>query len=251
MAMDLKNALEYLFGRLKDARPVTVDVAGQAYRVAGDGTLGAPVRALEPQWTKPIFEVSTLTGFVAAVTAQIDDFPASVAAYVSDYRTVQLVSTKADEFGKRHVYIEAQHESECPFKFNEYAAPEKFQIDFRTSFYLNDEAVKVLTVVSNLESGGSISTADDGLSQKLEIKSGTLSKTPVVLPSDGIPLIPWRTFRETDPVESKFLLRLKASAAGMPCPALFEIDQKWKLDTMQSIAAWLKANLPTGLAIIA
>lgn len=249
--MDFKVALEYLFGRLKDTRPVTTKVGDQDYAVKVDGTIGEPVRGLAPQWDKPTFRVATLTGFTAAVTAQIDDFPGSVAIYVADYKTVQLISTKADDFGRRHVYIEAKHETECPFTFNKYLAAEQFQIDLRTSFLLNDDAVKTLTVASNLESGQSISVADDGLSQKLEIKAGTASKAAITLPSEGIPLIPWRTFRDATPVESKFLLRLKQVKDDLPLVALFEIDQKWKLDTVQSIAALLKANVSDKLGIIA
>lgn len=237
---DLKDSLAYLFDRLKDKAPVTVKVGDQDYSVAKDGTLGNPIRDLAPQFTKPTFKVQTLSALAAAVAASVDDFPAgTVALHVVDYLTVQLVSVKADDFGRRHVFIEAKHVAECPFQFNQFMAAEKFQIDIRTSFLLNDEAVKVQKVVSSLESGHTISMADDGLSQQLEIKVGTTSKAQIVLPSDGIPLIPWRTFRDANPVESKFLLRLKQVKDDLPLIALYEIDLKWKLDTVNSIAKWL------------
>lgn len=236
--------LQYLFDRLRDKRPVTVEVDGQHYAVRNDGTLGAPVRPLAPQWEKPVFRVATLSALAAAVRSKVDDFGSSVALHVVDYRTVQLVSLKADDYGQRHVYIEAKHDSECPFQFNKFLDGEDFQIGLRASFLLNGEAVKVLTVVANLESGQTISVADDGLSQKLEVKAGTVSKSSVTLPAEGIPLIPWRTFRDASPVESKFLLRLKQVKDDLPQIALFEIDQKWKLDTVNSISAWLKKSLP-------
>jgi hypothetical protein len=219
-------------------------VEGQDYAVQANGTLGSPIRELPPQFDKPVFRVQTLSALAAAVTAKIDGYDEvdDVALHVVDYLTVQLISVSADEFGRRHVYAEAKHQSECPFKFNEYMAAEKFMIDLRTSFYLTDEAVKVQTVVSSLESGQTISMADDGLSQQVEIKAGTISKTNVVLPSEGIPLIPWRTFRDATPVESKFLLRLKQVKDDLPLVALYEIDAKWRLDTVNSIAKWLKEN---------
>lgn len=246
----MKEFLEYLFDRLKAKMPVTVEVAGQHYAVQPNGTLGAPIRELAPQFTKPVFTVATLSALATAVTAKVDDFGVDVALHVADYRTVRLVSTKADKYGHRHVFAEAKHVDECPFEFNKYMGAEKFQIDLRTSFFLNDDAVKVLTVVSNLESGQSISVADDGLSQKLEVKLGTVSKTEIVLPSDGVPLIPWRTFRDAVPVESKFLLRLKQVKDDLPQVALFEIDQKWKLDTVNSIAHWLGKHV-SGVPVIA
>ncbi len=246
----MKDFLEYLFGRLKADRPVTVKVGGQDYSVQANGTLGVPIRELSPQFEKPVFSVSTLSALAAAAAVKVDDFGDDVALHVADYLTVQLVSVKAGDFGRRHVYAVAKHAGECPFSFNQFMPAEKFLIDLRTSFYTNGEAIKVQKVVSSLESGHSISMADDGLSQQLEIKAGTVSKSQVVLPSDGIPLIPWRTFRDADPVESKFLLRLQQQKDDLPLVALYDIDAKWKLDTVNSIARWLQAHV-TGVPVIA
>ena len=247
--MDLTAVTKYLFDRLKDVRPVTVDVAGQPYAVRADGTLGDPVRALMPQWDKPILHVQTLSALAQACAIGVDDFGSEVALHVVNYLRVLLVSTKADEFGRRHVFVRAEHAAECPFRFNEYMAAEKFLIDLRTSFYTNNEALKVQKVVSSLESGQTISVADDGLSQQIEVKLGTVTKSQTTLPAEGIALIPWRTFRDANPVESKFLLRLKQVKDSLPAVALFEIDQKWQLDTVNSIAAWLREN--TAIRVIA
>jgi hypothetical protein len=249
--MDLQAVTGYLFDRLKADKPVTVNVGGQDYAVQANGTLGLPVRELPPQFIKPTFKVQTLSALAAAVASNVDAFGSEVVLHVVDYRTVQLVSTLADEFGHRHIFIEAKHEAECPFEFNKFIAAEKFLIDLKTSFYTNDEAVKVQKVVSSLESGQTISMADDGLSQQLEIKSGTVSKSQVVLPSDGIPLIPWRTFRDADPVASKFLLRLKQQKDDLPLVALYDIDAKWKLDTVNSVASWLRAHAGEKVKVIA
>lgn len=247
----MKELFEYLFDRLKDKTPVTVTVGKQDYAVQSNGTIGAPIRDLAPQFNKPMFHVKTLSALAAAVAAGIDDFKDTAALHVVDYLTVQLVDTRADEFGQRHVYIQAKHDVECPFEFNKFISAEKFLIDLKTSFYTNDEAVKVQKVVSSLESGQTISMADDGLSQQLEIKAGTVSKSQVVLPSDGIPLIPWRTFRDADPVSSKFLLRLKQQKDDLPLVALYDIDAKWKLDTVDSIANWLRTNIGEKVKVLA
>jgi hypothetical protein len=247
--MDLKNSLQYLFDRLRDVRPVTHKVGDQEYAVQGDGTLGAPVPALAPQWDKPVFEVGTLSALAELFKSKVDEFPAEVALWVANYRYVKLVSLKADEFGRRHVYAAANHSSETPFKFGEYMPAEKFLIDFRTSFLYTEDAIKVQKVVSSLESGQSIATADDGLSQAIEMRAGTVTKNAVTLPADGIPLAPWRTFRDAAPVESKFLLRLRGVKDQAPQAALFEIDQKWHLDTVNSIGVWLKKHVPDATII--
>jgi hypothetical protein len=243
--------LGYLLDRLKNEQPVIWDVDGQTYAVQENGTLGAAVRDLAPQWIKPTFEASTLGALAELYRASLDDFEPDSAFHVVDYRNVRLVRLKADEYGHRHVYAQAKYGDETAFRFNQFQAPDKFMIDFRSSFYWNDEAVKVCTLVSHLESSHSISVADDGLSQKIEITQETRAgKIPVTLPAEGVPLIPWRTFREAAPVESRFLLRLAAGAKDAPPNvALFEIDQKWKLDTVLSVAAWLHEQLPEARVI--
>jgi hypothetical protein len=86
--------------------------------------------------------------------------------------------------------------------------------------------------------------ADDGVSQKVTASAGTVTKSQITLPADGISLVPWRTFRDVNPVESKFLLRMKAAKDALPTVALFSIDEKWKLDTVQAIAKYLGDALP-------
>lgn len=246
----IKEALEFLSKLQTPKNPVTVEVNGQHYAVEASGTLGQPVRDLAPQWQKPVFKVSTLSALKCLFEAKLDDFPETVGLHVADYRTVRLVSLKADEFGRRHVYAEAVHEAETPFKFNLYLPAEEFLIGLRASFYYNDEAVKVQQVCSQLSSGTAVNLADDGISQKLEVSGGTISKAQVVIPAEGIELILWRTFRDAPAVASKFLLRLKSVKDGLPTVALFEIDQKWRLDSIHAIGEWLGKNIQ-GVTIIA
>lgn len=234
------DAIEYLFTRLKDKRAVTHKVDGQEYAVTEEGTLGAPIRTLPPQFIAPTLEVSTLSGFVAAIKAGIDGFPtADAAIHVVDHLNVNLVSAKSDTFGHRHVWVHAKHPADTAFVFGHFYKPEAFLIAFRSSFFFNEEAVKVQQVCSTVGSGEAVLVADDGISQEVTIKSGTVTKTSFALPSDGIPLIPWRTFRDANPVQSRFLLRMKGVKDSLPEIALFEIDAKWKLDTVGSIASYL------------
>lgn len=179
--------LGYLFDRLKADRPVITEVKGQPYAVTTEGTLGKPIRDLEPQWTKPLFRAGSLGALVALYRAGLDDFEADTAFHVVNYRSVDLVRLKADDYGYRHVYASAVYGEETPFRFNQFLRPDKFLIDFRASFYWNDEAVKVATVLSHLESAHSVTVADDGLSQKIEIAQEThaTQKIPVTLPARG------------------------------------------------------------------
>lgn len=236
----MKEVLEYLFGRLKAERRTVEFVEGQPYALRPDGTLGAPVRELAPQWSSPTLEVSTLTGLSDLVRERLDDYDARCALHVVDHLTVHLVSLLADSYGHRHIYARARHTPDAPFRFGEWYAPEDFLIAFRASFLFTEDAVKVQKVCSTVGAGDAVLVADDGLSQEITVKSGTVTRGSVALPADGIPLVPWRTFPEAVPVESRFLLRMKARKDALPAVALFEIDARWKMQTMQSVAKWLR-----------
>jgi hypothetical protein len=214
----VKDFLEYLFERLKDKRPVTHTVKGQEYAVKQNGEIGAAIRELEPQWNKPTLVVSTLQGLVDAYAAKIDGLdPEKVAIRIVSHLQVQVVDKVADEFGRRHVYIAAGHLPDTKFVFGQWYEPEDFLIAFRSSFFFNEEAV---------------------------------TRSSIELPADGISLIPWRTFRDANPVVSRFLLRMRGVKDGLPKIALFEIDAKWQLDTVASLRSWIENDIP-GVTVIA
>lgn len=246
----MKDVLQYLFDRLKDKQPVTVDAGGQLYAVQKDGTLGAPIRELEPQFTAPTLQVATLSALSDIWAAKTDERGARVGFHVADHLTVHLLALDADKFGRRHAYATAKHVPDTPFKFGAfYDSPEQFLIDFRASFLFNDEAVKVSQVCSQVGAGETVAVSDDGISQEVVVKSGTVTKSSVQLPADGIPLIPWRTFRDAGPVVSKFLLRMRGVKDGLPKIALIEIDAKWRIETQASIAHYLKAHCKDAVVI--
>lgn len=245
----MKEVLEYLFARLRAERPVTHKVEGVTYAVTNAGTLGEPVLALEPQWDKPTMEVATLNALANLSALKVDGLDARAAFWVKDYRTVQLVALDADDYGRRHVWGEAKHTAETPFCFGNYYTPEDFLIKFRASFLFTDDAVKVQQLCSTVGSGEAVLVADDGISQEVTIKAGTVTRSSISLPAEGVALVPWRTFREVNPVESRFLLRMKAVKDSLPAIALFEIDAKWRLDTLGAVAGWLLENAP-GVPVI-
>jgi hypothetical protein len=94
----IAEVLEFITG-LKDSRPITETVGEATYAVKSDRTLGEVIRPPAPI-AKPTLALATLNGFVDAIAAKVDEFPAdAVAIHVESYSSVALVSLKAGEFG--------------------------------------------------------------------------------------------------------------------------------------------------------
>lgn len=245
----IQEALEFLAEIQTPKNPVTHEVGGVHYRVNVDGTIGTAIPKIDLRPKVAQFGVSTLTGFVQAVNALKID---GAAVHVITPALVQLVDAATDkEWGTRNLYISAQHENEIKFEFGKFYEPEAFLLAFRASFYFNENAVNIQKLCSTVTAGNAVSVADDGISQEVRTVAGTVSKVAVELPAEGIPLIPWRTFREANPVESKFLLRMRGVKDKLPEIALFEIDAKWKIDTIASVVRYLRKELGDAAIIIA
>ena len=246
----IKEALEFLSKLQTPTKPLTAEVNGQQFAVEENWTLGEAVRPADLSWPKPVLNLNTLSGIVRAYGSKVGKLGDRVALHVVNYLQVDLIDLDEDEYGKRRVYATAKHSPDSSFQFNTFMDPEKFLLSFRASFYFNDEAVKVQQLCSTVGAASGVAVADDGVSQEVTVKSGTVTKAGVTLPADGIPLIPWRTFRDANPVVSRFLLRMRGVKDALPQIALFEIDAKWQLDTVGSVRSYLEGELP-GATIIA
>jgi hypothetical protein len=244
--MEVKSALEYLFVRLKDKQAASVEIRGEHYKLDHAGVIVSRIEPVPPRWPEPL-ACATLCGLIDfAANADRDE---KVAFHIERYNSVSLVALQADDYGRRRVYATASHGAETPFEFGVYMPPEKFRVDFLASFLLTEDAMNILRLISTIgTTGETVNVSDDGLSQAVEIRSGAVVRSKVALPTDGIPLIPWRTFRDVPPVTSKFLLRLK-SDGGAPKVALHEIDARWKLDTITAINTWLNGQMPGSVII--
>jgi hypothetical protein len=248
MLKDLFEQLTKLFAKEK---PITHVVDDDAYAIKPDGTLGDYVRKPLPTpfLEAPVLPLLTLTGFVAAYKANVDQFPAEVAIQVESPTVVKLVALRADEFARRHVWLRAEAMKENPFAFGDYMEPEQFLIALQKGFKPTGNVTAIAAMCSTLTTGNSVGVADDGISQTVTLQEGAIQRGRTTVPN-RLPLAPYRTFREIDPIESDFMLRMKAVKDGLPRIALLEVDGgKWKLDTVLAIGAWLAEQLPEATVI--
>ena len=193
----------------------------------------------------PTVGIATLLAVESLLRLELDSAAeADVFVHVVSFDTVELKSIKADPYGHRHVYIKAQIDNPCPFRFGQYHDPESFIIALNTCFVETTELKALIGLASSLTAENVAIAEDDGISQKATVRSGVALKTTRKV-EPKIKLQPFRTFREVTQPASIFLFRLKNGSEGNPpsC-ALFEADGgSWKIEAVGNIGKWFKGKI--------
>jgi hypothetical protein len=232
--------------------PPLVEVIGDRSYQVNPGPHGYSLGSLIVPPSKPTLQLISLTGFRDAIVAGIDDFGGDkTAVQVIDHETVALVSLDGDENGQRHEYLRTRNTERNPFPFDQYQVPEQFLLSLQMGFLPTQEVIDLQKFASALSNESSISTQDDGYTQAVVVKQGSVTRSEIPLPK-RIKLMPYRTFREIDPVESEFIVRLKGEPGKLPTIALLGVDAgRWKHDTALLVKYWMVANLPKDTVVIA
>lgn len=193
--------------------------------------------------------VTTLTGFRDAISKYV---PETTTVHVESSACVSLIASQVDAWGRRATYVTAKYQPLNIFSYDRYYDDlPMFIVHLQSAFLQTDNLLYVIRIASNLKSGNTIQTTDDGFSQTLVLKRGEV-ETAEVKVAPRIKLIPVRSFPEAAPVESEFLIRFKQNGAGAPTVALFDCDGgKWKGEQMAAIKTWLSSQIDSGFAIIA
>lgn len=222
-----------------------VTFAGQTYT-------DKPLTLMVPPKAKSV-DVATLQGLSDLYYHDLDGVIASEAlVHITSPQSVELISKKADEFGRRHVWARAQYPSDIQkFSFGQFQQTENFIIGLQSCFQRTwiekpdgkviGDLEYVLKVASNVSSEGKVTNSDDGISQNVEMSKGIVLKEQATIKS-RLQLSPFRTFAEIDQPLSTFVFRVREQNGSIQL-ALFEADGgRWKLDAVSAIAKWLKEH---------
>jgi hypothetical protein len=213
--------------------------------------------------------LNTLQGFADYVTANRDGLNLTeVLAVVTDHTTVLLIGKVVGDLPTHPVYVFAKCEplikvpavgassltSVTPqtcFHFGQWLDPESFNIGLQSLFVETDERARVLEIVGNISTDGVSTIDDDGVSQAIVARAGVRLGKLVGVPNP-VRLAPFRTFRDIDQPESLFVLRVRGESGEQPRIALFEADGGcWRLQAIESIAAFLRQRLPAAVVVVA
>lgn len=198
-------------------------------------------------------EVTTLGGFADFINANKEGIMyEEYFVHVVNHRSVMLYSKPTGEDKGREIPVAAHVDTELEkFHFGEFIEGEMFIIKLVSLFQSTDDLERLMSYTAKVDIGEGITLSDDGVTQSAKVErsiSGALTdnnKAPSM-----VELKPYRTFREIDQPESRFLFRMQAGRSGGVECALFEADGgAWRIDAMKRINIELVNMLPTDLDI--
>lgn len=220
-------------------KPVVIEIENQQFLFfRGEYR---PVTQIDPPFPDT-FKAFSLQGLVEFIKTDVDGLfsnPASRSyVRVTDVDLVQILSSAFGYHKKRRTIAECRALVPA-IPFDKYMDAEAFQIMVQTRFEESDNSATVLKLSGNLRNEQTLDTADDGFSQRVEIKKGVATIGNVTI-KNPVELVPLRTFHEVEQPSSPFVLRFNADSEV----ALFEGDGgAWKIEAVKNISNWLRWQL--------
>lgn len=189
----------------------------------------------EPLQTKSL---SSIVDYLKGNIDQCD--PEEILIHVVDEETVTVSSNLFYDLRTREVYMTA--DAPLPqLRLNDFIPRENFNIMLQSCFTAKGDRDSVLRVIGNIsqQQSGGVEVSDDGVTQNVEAKAGTVLKTKATIPNP-VNLAPFRTFTEIDQPLSPFVLRINEDMRV----ALFTADGgAWKQEAMKNIQTYLREAL--------
>lgn len=227
--MENRDALEYLVNLGEKKEPIIELDQGTFSRVSLN-------RVTEPVASK--LTVSTLTGLVDYIKTNVDKLEGKLLIQVKSPEEVTLYSPlNADR--EREKYVSAEAILPNNVVYDRFLDTERFNIMFQSAFVDDEDKSKLLKYTALITDDTVKNFGDDGISQKVTVKTGVVSVSDAVVPNP-VTLAPFRTFPEVEQPESKFIFRMKEG----PSAALFEADGgAWRNKAILNIKAYLEKEL--------
>ena len=227
--MEQREALEYLVNLGEKKEPIIELDQVTFSRVSLN-------RVTEPVASK--LTVSTLTGIVDYIKTNVDHLEGKLLIQVKSPEEVALYSPlNADR--EREKYVSAEAILPNNVVYDRFLDTERFNIMLQSAFVDDEDKSKLLKYTALITDDTVKNFGDDGISQKVTVKTGVASVSDAVVPNP-VTLAPFRTFPEVEQPESKFIFRMKEG----PSAALFEADGgAWRNKAILNIKAYLEKEL--------
>ena len=233
---------------IKEAIEKIVSLATpQTYEINGDTYATSQMTRIAPHVARPqCAKFMSLDGIVQALRTEIsrDEIHKPVFVHVESPTHVIAFTTYRTDNMARDILYEAS--PALPKGFSEWAGHDDAIIMLRSQFVPNGDIDYLLDLLSRISSEDSVTSEDNGVSQKVSATVGVALKNfekikPRVL------LAPFRTFFEVEQPESEFILRINGGdkeSGKPPQIGIIEADGgAWKLAAKKSIADYFRKEI--------
>jgi hypothetical protein len=236
---------EFLNRLLELNQPPIIEVEGRPYSTVAIREVRRPLPTM--------LNFNTLTGLVDYLQKGIDgtgfDKPF---VHVQNEGTVLVMTNLQSPYMDR-AHLAAAIAPKLEFPFGNWMDREMFTIALQAMFVQSPGCANLLAMIGTLTAEDVRTSKDDGITQTAAARKGIMLAERVTVPNP-ISLVPFRTFREIQQPESKFVFRIRESgsrAGGMEL-ALFEADGgTWKLTAIELIAKYLRKVLGDSYTVLA
>ena len=189
-------------------------------------------------------KVSTLTGLVDYIKANVDELKGELLIQVKSHDEVRLFS-KLNTDRDRELYIQAEAILPNNIRYNSFIDTENFNIMLQSSFVDTGDKAVLLKYTGLVQDEAVKSTGDDGVSQQVTVKTGVASVGQAIVPNP-VSLAPYRTFTEVEQPISKFIFRMQSG----PRAALFEADGgAWRNQAILNLKNYLEKELEKAINV--
>lgn len=230
----LKSAIEKI---LSLSEPHVMEIGGETYA-------DKDLQRIPHERTAHPLEVHTLTAILDYIATGCDeledDIDRKFVIHVADHEHVALYhELNSDKV--RECLLECSVNPKT-FPFGRWMGVEDFIISVQAYFVPSYYTDALIRLVGNVVDENSITSADDGVSQKVTARSGISLVKQADVPNP-VDLAPYRTFNEIEQPESSFVFRLRKGVNGVEA-ALFAADgNAWVNDAIRGIRDYFDAEL--------
>lgn len=183
-------------------------------------------------------QVSNLTSIIDFLKSNIDKNDEKLLIQVVSPKEVRVLTAIGVD-GEREEVLRAIAILPDNLRYDSFLDTEKFNIMLQAGFADKGNKDLVLKFTGLIRDEAVKETGDNGISQKVTIKTGITTVGEAEVPNP-VTLAPYRTFPEIEQVESKFIFRMKEG----PMAAIYEADGgAWKNEAMKRIKEYLIENL--------
>jgi len=241
----IKEAIEYLQTLVKTPDKKTIE--GFNFLISPNDM---EVQQIMPAIPEPL-EVGSLTGLIeylknadpaSELWPRAGVVTGQYVVHIPSYNHVNVLSGLEYTHMTRRRFIEASV-AKSVFPERNFLPIESFIIAVLTNFVQTSEREELLKFVSAIRVQASREEIDEGVSQKVTVKTGITTIADAVVPNP-VTLRPYVTFAEIEQPEQSYAFRIDGcSKPGDPITCgLFPIkSNEWKTRAVNSIREYLKA----------